>query len=48
VDDSLNVEDVNTTLKKANKIINAVEAAEGRTAHNNVWNRANGTASNHI
>jgi hypothetical protein len=26
----------------------AVEAAEGRAAHNNVWNGANGMASNHV
>ena len=26
--------------------LSAVEAAEGRTAHNNGWNRANGKASN--
>ena len=25
-----------------------MEAAEGRTAHNNVWNGANGMASNHV
>jgi hypothetical protein len=30
------MEDVNTTLKKPNNIHKAVEAAEGRMAHNNV------------
>ena len=26
----------------------SVEAAEGRTAHNNGWNSVNGMASNHV
>jgi hypothetical protein len=25
-----------------------LESAEGRTAHNNGWNRSNGMASNHV
>lgn len=29
-------------------ILNAVEAAERRTDHNNGWNRAKGMASNHV
>jgi hypothetical protein len=28
--------------------LRTVEAAEGRTAHNNVWNGANGMASHHV
>ena len=29
-------------------VLGSVEAAEGRTAHNNGWDGANGMASNHV